>query len=101
VLLLNAGYVAALAASLQAFSVSLPAPTLVVVYLAASALGSAAPTPGGLGAVEAALVGGLTAFGVAFTAALAAVLAFRAVTFWLPAPLGWVALTRLQHHSAV
>ncbi len=101
VLLLNAGYVAALAASLHAFSVSLPLPTLLVVYLAASTLGSAAPTPGGLGAVEAALVGGLTAFGVPFASGLTAVLAFRAVTFWLPAPLGWFALTRLQHQSAL
>ncbi len=101
ILLLDAGYIAAMAASLHAFSASLPLPALVVVYLAASALGSAAPTPGGLGAVEAALVGGLTAFGVAFAAALTAVLAFRLVTFWLPAPLGWAALARLQAQSAV
>ncbi len=101
VLLLNAGYVAAMAASLYAFSVSVPLPALVVVYLAASTLGSVAPTPGGLGAVEAALVGGLSAFGVAFSAGLAAVLAFRAATFWLPAPLGWLALTRLQQKNAV
>jgi uncharacterized membrane protein YbhN (UPF0104 family) len=99
VLVLNAGYVLALDASLRAFSTSLPAATLVVVYLAASTLGSAAPTPGGLGAVEAALVGGLTATGVPVAAAVTAVLAFRTATFWLPAPLGWAAFTALSRRG--
>lgn len=101
VLLLNTGYVLALAASLQAFSVSLTAPALVVVYLAASTLGSAAPTPGGLGAVEAALLAGLATLGVPVAAALPAVLVFRAVTFWLPAPLGWVAFVQLQRRHVI
>ena len=101
VLLLNGGYVLALDASLRAFSTSLALPTLVVVYLAASTLGSAAPTPGGLGAVEAALVGGLTATGVPVAAAITAVLAFRAATFWLPAPLGWSAFVALQRRNRI
>ncbi|MCW2742335.1 MAG: hypothetical protein JWR45_2757 [Blastococcus sp.] len=99
ILVLNAGYAVALDASLRAFSVSLPVATLVVVYLAASTLGSAAPTPGGLGAVEAALVGGLTATGVPVAAALTAVLAYRTATFWLPAPFGWAAFVTLQHRG--
>ena len=99
VLVLDAGYVLAMDASLRAFGVSLALPTLVVVYLAASALGSAAPTPGGLGAVEAALVGGLTATGVPVAAALTAVLVFRTATFWLPAPLGWGAFVLLQRRD--
>jgi glycosyltransferase 2 family protein len=101
VLLLNGGYVVALDASLRAFSASLALPTLVVVYLVASTVGSAAPTPGGLGAVEAALVGGLTATGVPVAAALTAVLAFRAATFWLPAPVGWVAFVALQRRERI
>ena len=101
VLLLNGGYVLALEASLLAFSTSLPIPTLVVVYLAASTLGSAAPTPGGLGAVEAALVGGLTATSVPVSAAVTAVLAYRAATFWLPAPLGWAAFVTLQRAGRI
>jgi uncharacterized membrane protein YbhN (UPF0104 family) len=96
VLVLNGGNVLALDASLRAFSASIAVPTLAVVYLAAQALGSAAPTPGGLGAVEAALFGGLTATGVSVAAALPAVLAFRTATFWLPAPLGWGAFVALQ-----
>jgi uncharacterized membrane protein YbhN (UPF0104 family) len=101
VLLLNGGYVLALDASLRAFSASLALPTLIVVYLVASTVGSAAPTPGGLGAVEAALIGGLTATGVPVAAALTAVLAFRAVTFWLPAPIGWVAFVGLQRRQRI
>jgi glycosyltransferase 2 family protein len=101
ILLLNGGYVLALDASLRAFSASLSLPTLVVVYLAASTIGSAAPTPGGLGAVEAALVGALTATGVPVTAALTAVLAFRTATFWLPAPFGWLAFLALQRRQHI
>jgi uncharacterized protein (TIRG00374 family) len=99
VLVLNGGNILALDASLRAFSTSLPVPTVVVVYLVASTVGSAAPTPGGLGAVEAALVAGLTATGVPLASALPAVLAFRTATFWLPAPLGWGAFVVLQRRS--
>ncbi len=101
ILLQNAGYVLALAASLRAFDASLALPTVIGVYLVSSAVGSVAPTPGGLGAVEAALLGGLTATGVPVAAALAAVLAFRVVTFWLPAPVGWVAFVNLQRRRAI
>ena len=101
VVVLNTGYVLALDASLRAFSTSLAVPALVVVYLAAATLGSAVPTPGGLGAVEAALVGGLTATGVAVGPALAAVLLFRTATFWLPAPLGWGAFVALQRRGRI
>jgi glycosyltransferase 2 family protein len=96
ILVLNGGYLLALDASLRAFSASLALPALVIVYFAASAVGSAAPAPGGLGAVEAAVVGGLTATGVPVAVALTAVLAFRAATFWLPVPFGWGAFVALQ-----
>ncbi|WP_139173701.1 lysylphosphatidylglycerol synthase domain-containing protein [Geodermatophilus telluris] len=101
VLLLNGGYVLALDASLRAFSTSLALSSLAVVYLVGSTVGSAAPTPGGLGAVEAALVGGLTATGVPLAPALAAVLAFRVATFWLPAPFGWLAFVGLQRRGRI
>ncbi|MCA0145081.1 YbhN family protein [Blastococcus sp. LR1] len=101
ILLQNAGYVLALDASLRAFGASVALPTVIGVYLIASTVGSIAPTPGGLGAVEAALVGGLTATGVPLTEALTAVLAFRTVTFWLPAPVGWLAFVGLQRRKHV
>jgi glycosyltransferase 2 family protein len=73
-----------------------------VVYLTGSALGSIVPTPGGLGAVEVALSGGLTTIAhVSGAYALSAVLLFRLITFWLPIPIGWVALSYLQRRDAL
>jgi glycosyltransferase 2 family protein len=72
-----------------------------VVYLTGSAIGSAVPTPGGIGAVEAALAAGLTAAGMHGAAAFSAVLLFRAATFWLPVPLGWAALGFLQRRDVL
>jgi hypothetical protein len=48
-------------------------------------------TPGGLGFVEAGLVGTLKLAGVAASAALAATLLYRIVSFWLPLPAAGVA----------
>jgi uncharacterized membrane protein YbhN (UPF0104 family) len=95
-LLLTLAYVLCLAACVRAVGGTVPITSVFVVYLTGSALGSAAPTPGGLGAVEVALSAGLTAAGMAGATALSAVLLFRLLTFWLPVPLGWVAFTYLQ-----
>jgi uncharacterized membrane protein YbhN (UPF0104 family)/tRNA A-37 threonylcarbamoyl transferase component Bud32 len=73
-----------------------------VVYLTGSALGSIVPTPGGLGAVEVALSGGLSTIAhVPGAYALSAVLLFRLITFWLPIPIGRLALNYLQRHDAL
>jgi uncharacterized protein (TIRG00374 family) len=45
-------------------------------------------TPGGLGFVEAGLVGALTLAGVPAQDALVATLAYRLVSYWLPLPAG-------------
>jgi glycosyltransferase 2 family protein len=95
-LLLSLAYVACLAACVAAFGGSVPIAKIGVVYLTGSALGSIIPTPGGLGAVEAALTAGLTAAGVPGGVAAGAVLLFRLLTFWLPVPLGWAALHYLE-----
>lgn len=100
-LLLNVAYVAALAASVLAFGGHLSIPAVAVVYLAGSVVGSAVPTPGGLGGVEAALSAGLTAAGLEYSVALSAVLLFRLVTFWIPIPLGWGAINYLQRQGAL
>ena len=71
------------------------------MVLAGTALGSAAPTPGGIVAVEAALAGGLIAAGVPASAALPAVLLYRAVTLWLRVAPGWVALTLLRRRGVL
>ena len=89
-------YIVSFACSLAAFSAHVPFEHVALVYLAGSAIAAAAPTPGGLGAVEAALVAGLTATGVAAAPAVAGVLTFRLATFWLPTLPGWAAFRTLR-----
>jgi hypothetical protein len=57
-------------------------------------------TPGGLGFVEAGLVGTLALAGVPGPKALAATLLYRLVAYWLPIPAGGVAyfLFRRRYH---
>ncbi|RPI26103.1 MAG: TIGR00374 family protein [Actinobacteria bacterium] len=92
----TASYCVAMLASLRAFGDDTPLAVVVTVYLAAAAVATAAPTPGGLGATEAALIAGYVAVGVDGSLAVTAVLLFRLVTFWLPVLPGWLALHSLQ-----
>lgn len=98
-LLLNAAYILALCAAVQAFGGGVALATVAVVYLAGGAIGSAAPTPGGLGAVEAAMSTGLTAAGMPGASAVSAVLLFRLATLWLPVPLGWLSFSLMQRRG--
>jgi len=100
-LLLSLSYIFCLAVCVAAFSRSVPIAKIGVVYLTGSAIGSIMPTPGGLGAVEAALTAGLTAAGVPGAAAASAVLLFRLLTFWLPVPFGFGAMRYLEHEQAL
>jgi uncharacterized protein (TIRG00374 family) len=100
-LLLTVAYIFCLETSVLAFGGSVALTGVAVVYLTGSAIGSAVPTPGGIGAVEAALSAGLTAAGMPGAKAIGAVLLFRLVTFWLPVPIGWAAMHYLQRHDAL
>ena len=97
----TAAYILCLAASVRAVGGHVALVGVAIVFLTGSALGSVVPTPGGLGAVEAALSAGLTAAGLPGAAAVSAVLLFRLLTFWLPVPVGWGALSYLQRHDAL
>ena len=69
-----------------------PRPSLVVLaYAGARVLALIPFTPGGLGFVEAGLVGTLTLAGVDAQDALLATLTYRLVSYWLPIPAGGVA----------
>jgi uncharacterized protein (TIRG00374 family) len=100
-LLLTISFVACLDACVRAFGGELSFTAVAVVFLAGNAIGSAAPTPGGLGAVEASLSLGLTVAGLPGTVATSAVLLFRLMTFWLPVLPGWASFTWLQRHDAL
>ncbi|MEP7762844.1 lysylphosphatidylglycerol synthase transmembrane domain-containing protein [Sanguibacter sp. 25GB23B1] len=91
------GYVFAFDASLAAFGREVSLIDVAVVFLVGNTVGSLAPTPGGLGAIELALVTGLTTTAsIPAPIATSAVVLFRVVTYWLRIPLGWVAMRYLQ-----
>jgi uncharacterized membrane protein YbhN (UPF0104 family) len=100
-LLLTGAYILCLDACIRALGGSVPLASTAVVYLTGAALGSAVPTPGGLGAVEAALSAALTAAGLPGATAVSAVLLFRTITFWLPIPVGWGAFNYLERHGYI
>lgn len=72
---------------------------LAVVQMVGNTVGMAVPTPGGLGAVEAALTAGITTIGVSTAVAVPAVLLFRLISFWLPILPGWIFWTQLQRRN--
>jgi uncharacterized protein (TIRG00374 family) len=78
-----------------------PRPSLVVLAYSSAGLLALVPfTPGGLGFVEAGLVGTLTLAGVPAAQALTATLLYRLAAYWLPIPAGGVAylLFRRRYH---
>ena len=95
-LLLTAAYLVAFIAALRSVGAHPAILPAAVVYLAGNAVGAAAPTPGGLGGVEAVLAAGLTAMGIPAAQAISGVLVFRIATFWLPIPAGWLSYLWLQ-----
>lgn len=79
-----------LAAVFLAFDTGVPWTALVVAYVVAYSIGTLAPTPGGLGAVEALLIALFVSFGVASATAVTVVLVYRVINFWLPIPPGLI-----------
>lgn len=103
-LLLTACFVMCLDASIRAFgdnTTSLSLASVAVVFLAGNALGSAAPTPGGVGAVEATLTVGLIAVGLPKEVAAPAVLLYRLLTLWLPVLPGWLFFNHLTRKGSL
>jgi uncharacterized membrane protein YbhN (UPF0104 family) len=107
-LVLFAGVAGVTAVNVSMLSVTLHAvgvPTsllkVAAVYMGGEAVASANPTPGNLGAIEAALVVGLTTQGVQAGPALASVLTYRLLAFWLPILPGFLALRYLQQREVL
>lgn len=95
------GAALALWASIEAFGGGTTFVTVTVVTMIGGTLASAAPTPGGVGAVEAALIGGLAAFGLPAGIAVPSVLLYRVLTCWLPVFCGWPTLRWLTKKDMV
>ena len=99
--LITLAYIGGLAASVQAFGGGAGITEIGAVYLGAALIAAASPTPGGLGAIEAALVAGLTGIGLPAGPAVSAVLTYRLATYWLPVLPGWACLRILQKRDYV
>jgi uncharacterized protein (TIRG00374 family) len=91
----------ALWACISAFGGNTSFVTVTVVTMIGGTLASAAPTPGGVGAVEAALIGGLAAFGVPAGVAVSSVLLYRVLTCWLPVFVGWFVMRWLTDKDMI
>jgi putative heme transporter len=87
----------ALACAIRATGQPVPWHSLLLVYGAGAAVGSTGITPGGFALVELALTAALIAAGLHRSPALAAVLAYRLVNFWLILIGGWILMAVLAH----
>ncbi|WP_428342382.1 flippase-like domain-containing protein [Mycobacterium sp.] len=95
------GAALALWSSVEAFGGHATFVTVTVVTMVGGTLASAAPTPGGVGAVEAALIGGLAAFGLPAAVSVPSVLLYRVLTCWLPVFIGWPVMQWLTRNDMV
>ncbi len=86
----------ALSVSLRAFGDHLRLPVLIVVITLAAMIGGIAPSPGGMGVVEAGMILGLTAAGVSEADATAAVFIQRLFSSYLPPIWGWITLAWMR-----
>jgi undecaprenyl-diphosphatase len=94
-------YIAGLAAAVAAFDGGASFAQVGAVYLGSSIVAAAAPTPGGLGAMEAALVAGFSAIKMDPGVAVAAVLSYRLATYWLPILPGWLSYHHLERQNLI
>jgi hypothetical protein len=85
-----------LAVSILALGGAVPWRSLLLVYGLATLVGSLGLTPGGIGLVEGTLCLGLVSTGLPAAVALAAVLLYRLVSFWLVMATGWLVLLVLR-----
>ncbi|WP_236630750.1 lysylphosphatidylglycerol synthase transmembrane domain-containing protein [Bifidobacterium aemilianum] len=88
-------------AALLAFGYQTNPVETIFIFLLANTLGSAVPTPGGLGAVEAALTFAFSSVGVPAAVALSATLLYRVSFYWLRIPVGAMAMKWLGRHKLI
>jgi uncharacterized membrane protein YbhN (UPF0104 family) len=72
---------------------------VLLVFSFGQVVGTATPTPGGLGGIEAGLVAGLVAYHMPSGEALAAVLVYRLLSYWLALAAGALAFSIVQRRG--
>ena len=91
-----AANIAILWASFKAFSVDVPLGIVVQGFFVGLVANLFPFAPGGVGAVDAGLIGAFVLFGLPGADTFAAVLVYRLIAFWLPVPPGIVAFLQLR-----
>jgi uncharacterized membrane protein YbhN (UPF0104 family) len=95
-----AGYWAAsigvLWASFHAFGVQVPLAVVVQGFFLGMVANLFPLAPGGVGAVDAGMIGAFVLFGIPEETVFPAILVFRLVAFWLPIPPGIIAFFQLR-----
>ncbi len=86
---------AVLWATFKAFGVSVPLTVILMGYLIGQ-LGGLLPIPGGIGGIDAGLIGTLIVYGAPAAGTAAAVLGYRVILFWLPLIVGGTAFAMLR-----
>lgn len=81
---------AVLIATFAAFGDPQPVLIVLLAYLIGQ-LGGLLPVPGGIGGIDAGLIGTFVVYGIPLQTAFVAVLAYRVILFWLPLMAGGVA----------
>jgi undecaprenyl-diphosphatase len=99
--LITMSYLLALVFSVEAFGGGLTVAQIGAAYLGAAAIANIAPTPGGIGPLEAAMIAALSGFGLDGGVAISAVLTFRLATFWLPIAPGWVTFLWMERRGEI
>lgn len=89
-----------LVASLDAVGARVAWPAVMAAYGLSQLLNALPITPGGIGVIEAGLTALLVAYGMPGADAIAAVIVYRAVSFWAPTPIGLVFWLKL-HRATV
>lgn len=97
--LVTFAYLLALYASARALGVQIGISEIFFVYVFGAIATAAVPTPGGLGAAEAALYAGFVSYGVPADQALSTVLAYRFITYWVPILPGYLSFQYLQRRK--
>jgi undecaprenyl-diphosphatase len=96
-----AAYSSALVFSAWAVGVQEDFLAITITFLVATIVAAPAPTPGGLGVVEVALIAGLVLFGSPLALAIPAVFLYRLLTFWIPVGPGALAYRSLERSGRI
>jgi uncharacterized protein (TIRG00374 family) len=95
-----AANIAVLWASFEAFGGEVPFAVLVQGFFVGMAANLVPSPAGGVGSVDAGMIGAFVLFGIDSDVVFPAVLTYRAVAFWLPIPPGIVAYFQLRNTVA-